>query len=510
MKRLAILLATEEYRNFRPTAFCFNDLDTLRNALVDYCDFAPQDILSRKLDINFTDSPATLIEEMKGLLRKAQPGDLVLFYYAGHGAYRDGDSYLVLPNTEPSLFATTAVPLRDVSDTFRNPELVNIRLFDSCHSGQDVRSPDADELNQEDFTRDILSGKSQGWMTFAACRDNELSYSDPSLQNGVFTYFLADSLRTYSEGEVIYPETLKLRVCDKVYDWAEKNGKKQTPTFNSSISGNVTFATRTTRSASLGVPPSASLSETLPVAEKSSRDVILDRLAKARGIGIVTAIDLFKAQTDAFADLESYIEKKKFEQFGKLERDFIQSEVSIDRLTYHQKVSICHAFEESKLQTRYRISIDRTYEEPEPQNDLFGMSNILGSFYDFGRKKARRLVSTAYNVSKSYEEPEGYIETVAIGDELVPTIAIWFILVPCLTRIACCYGYRLRYESENRQVDSSTAEPFIIPNSDRINWASVLDVPLNSLETKMFSSMTKQISKKLDYFELENKELYEK
>ena len=62
--------------------------------------------------------------------------------------------------------------------------------------------------------------------------------------HGIFTYFLCEEIRSVPAGEKVYPEFLKVPVCEKVYRHAESLGFEQSPTLNASISGNITVATR--------------------------------------------------------------------------------------------------------------------------------------------------------------------------------------------------------------------------------------------------------------------------
>lgn len=206
MKRFAILLGAEEYDFLQPTAFCHNDVILLKKTLIDYCDFAEQDVYDKLLSPKDDLQPAEILLEIKKLVDKSQVGDTVLFYYAGHGAYFNGDSYLILPNTKPDNIEKTSIPLRDISDLLRNDGRINVRIFDTCHSGQDVRASLVPNLNFKGFARDILTGSTSGWITLAACRENEYSYPDPRFGNGVFTYYLAEAIKEFEDEQDIFPE----------------------------------------------------------------------------------------------------------------------------------------------------------------------------------------------------------------------------------------------------------------------------------------------------------------
>lgn len=143
MKRFAIILSCEEYeneRNYANVAFADRDAQLLHDTLINYCDYAKQDVYLEQLTIFDKDrTPDAILGEIKSLISKAKPGDSVLFYFAGHGDYDSSESYLVFPNTKREELRTTALPIRDIQNILKNNGLLNISVLDCCHSGFDAR-----------------------------------------------------------------------------------------------------------------------------------------------------------------------------------------------------------------------------------------------------------------------------------------------------------------------------------------------------------------------------------
>ncbi len=242
MQRYAIILAAENYQYYPSTSFCHADAQLLYDTLVHSCDFAEQNVHLQLLQIEDKSSHLQIISRIEQLASNAEPGDTLLFYYAGHGHIFNDEPYLILPNTKPEDIVGTALPLRSISHVLRNKGKINIRIFDACHSGYDVRDPQTSD--DRGFIARVINEPSEGWITLAACRADEFSYPIPEFGNGAFTKALCDSIKEFDEHAEILPEMLKVKLCLKMEQFCTKYGISQTPTYNSSVSGNVIIAKR--------------------------------------------------------------------------------------------------------------------------------------------------------------------------------------------------------------------------------------------------------------------------
>jgi uncharacterized caspase-like protein len=242
MTRFAIIIGVEKYDHFSETKFAHADSTLMYSTLVEKCDYAKQNSLLLNISPDNKKSPSDVLAEIRSAISKSTPGDSVLFYFAGHGHYADGHAFLILPNTIPGAFESTALPLDDVSEELRDPHRLCFRIFDSCHSGLDVRDGQG-KLNAEGFVRTVTHENS-GWVTLAACRDDESSVCDAEIGHGVFTYHMCEYISDLGENDLVYPEMVKFHISDKVIQHAKKLGYSQTPTLNASISGNISLAIR--------------------------------------------------------------------------------------------------------------------------------------------------------------------------------------------------------------------------------------------------------------------------
>ena len=131
MTRYAIIISVEKYCHprFDPTPFTHADGKLLR--------FDPD----RKMRLHGSTLPVSFglipektktVDEILAEIRKtvegADKGDSVLFYFAGHGHLAKKDeAYLILPDTEPNKYESTALALEKISEELRQPEIACFR-----------------------------------------------------------------------------------------------------------------------------------------------------------------------------------------------------------------------------------------------------------------------------------------------------------------------------------------------------------------------------------------------
>ena len=203
MTRCAILIAAEKYVHFPATPFTHADAGLLHVTLTELCDYPAQHVLLLRLTLEDDKTPAELLDAIRKAVNGMERGDSVLFYFAGHGHCSDNRTYLLLPNTTAGAYETTALSLEDVSKELRTPERSCFRIFDACHSGVDVRG-DSELPDSSTFMRAVTHDAS-GWVTLAACSENQYSVADPQIGHGVFTHYLCEYIRGLNANEPVMP-----------------------------------------------------------------------------------------------------------------------------------------------------------------------------------------------------------------------------------------------------------------------------------------------------------------
>ena len=406
MTRFAILLATEEYKNFSKTSYCHADANQLRSVLVDECDYADQHVMLRLLSPTDSMTPGTLLDDIERLVAGATNGDTVLFYYSGHGHLHTGKTYLVLPHTERGRYEQTALPIDDIANRLRVPGQVNVRIFDTCHSGLDVRDG---EMDARGFTRAILDDRTHGWVTLASCSEDEFSYPDAGSGHGVFTGALCEVLRQMPPGPV-YPETLKLSVVQNVLARTERLGIKQTPVMNLSVRGNVAIAQRrqpVSRAAPVGEKPATldelnARSTTLRAfprlggkEHKERLDVYAKAIASALGASTPSLMSTQKSAFVALAPAQSMPDE--------LKRHIVQLVEYIGTKPIHQ----IHETEEA------------IYERP-----------AVGLLGEFAPRVKTGRTRTVYSVRQSDDWPASYCAMTVKSDGYLPDFLLLYYLIP--------------------------------------------------------------------------------
>ena len=141
------------------------------------------------------------------LKQKAATGDMVIIYFAGHGATErdslspDGDGlekYILAYDSRLDDLYASALPMREITHIFhriRSERLVFIA--DACYSGASggrTVGVSGFRANISDTFLDRLS-KGKGRVILTASSTNEVSVENDALKHGVFTYYLIEGLK---------------------------------------------------------------------------------------------------------------------------------------------------------------------------------------------------------------------------------------------------------------------------------------------------------------------------
>ncbi|HEU4439215.1 MAG TPA: caspase family protein [Methylomirabilota bacterium] len=146
------------------------------------------------------------------LARSAHKDDLVVIYFAGHGASevdqrgveRDGLSkYLVPIDADPDDLYSSALPMDEMQNVLQRIEAERVTVFlDACYSGaaggRTFASTKTRGVTVDDVFLDRLT-RSKGRAIVTASRPAEVSIELPDLGHGVFTYYLVRGLQGYAD-----------------------------------------------------------------------------------------------------------------------------------------------------------------------------------------------------------------------------------------------------------------------------------------------------------------------
>ncbi len=189
-----------------------------------------------------------------GLKGAADSDDMVIIFYAGHGATErdamsmDGDGlekYILAYDTDPSDLFSTALPMRDLALIFhriRSERLIFIA--DACYSGasggRTVSMTGLRANIADTFLDRIAAGRGKVIITASAA--NEVSVERDELQHGVFTYYLLEGLKgpadTDGDGLVTVDEVYRY-VSDRV---PQATGQEQHPVKKGAVEGSLVLS----------------------------------------------------------------------------------------------------------------------------------------------------------------------------------------------------------------------------------------------------------------------------
>jgi hypothetical protein len=423
MARYAIIIGAEQYTHFPPTAFAHADADLIHQTLTELCDYPGQHALLLKLSPSVAMQPAKVLEAIRKAVDGSTIGDSVLFYFAGHGHFADGRGYLILPDTVPGAYETTALGLDDISKELRRPERACFRVFDACHSGLDVRDGGAPDSSA--FIRAVTHDGS-GWVTLAACREDQYSIPDPQIGQGVFTHYFCDYIRGLKPDEAVLPELVKVGIADRVCDHARRLGYTQTPTLNASISGNISLALR--RADPSPPKPAAATSPTgddLASRIRSLRDVpnMFDRAHLEQ---------LLKFLTES---VKSELEARNKLSPGPI---VIGSPIRATDIPDNMHRDIVTLAQRNGLQSRHEL----TRWEEDQESPLNALTFSIAAFYQQRREKKQ----VRYNIWQSSDLPESAVVLEIAGDgRCVPTLKVLLYVLP-LQLTTCLLVSAFRHE----------------------------------------------------------------
>ena len=215
----AIIISIENYNestDFPKVDFATKDAQNFTKALLtlgyDEDDFL---ILS-----NEKATKTAILSKVKKFVTKVTGNDRVIFYFAGHGFYEEGQNLIAPVDAITTDKKGTCIPLLELVDFLRKSQSSkNILFLDCCHSGflthdkirEAITSFKSEELIYEYGGEEFCVG-------FASCKSDEESISHVKLQNGVWTHFLVKALS--GDAGNIYEEGLLF--SDKLQSYLRK------------------------------------------------------------------------------------------------------------------------------------------------------------------------------------------------------------------------------------------------------------------------------------------------
>jgi uncharacterized caspase-like protein len=186
---------------------------------------------------------ANILGELSAVAQSAGEGDLLLFYFSGHGMADGGESYLLSRDTRLSAPKHTAVAMRDVHELMdQSSARAKVIVVDACHSGASIGK--AEPVMTPEFIQRVFE-EAQGMAVLASCMQKQQSWEWSEKKRSAFTYYLLDALRGQADldkkGFVTVSDVSRY-VTDGVKSWAAQRGVPQTPTLQYTVAGDIILA----------------------------------------------------------------------------------------------------------------------------------------------------------------------------------------------------------------------------------------------------------------------------
>jgi hypothetical protein len=243
----AVVVGIDSYPNIRPLKYAVADARAFYELLVTGNQVPVENVfLLLNEQATLQELRSTLGTKVKN---KAGADDMVIIYFAGHGATErdmmspDGDGlekYLLPHGADPNDLYASALPMREVAHIFhriRSERLVFVA--DACYSGASggrTVSVSGVRANLSDRFLERLAG-GKGKVIITASSANEVSVEKDELGHGVFTYYLVQGLRGPADADAD-----GLITVDEAYRYVSEKvpaatGQEQHPVKKGSVEG---------------------------------------------------------------------------------------------------------------------------------------------------------------------------------------------------------------------------------------------------------------------------------
>lgn len=233
-QKWAVVVGVSKYQNSGIPSLNYADKDA--EALAEFLkrpEGGGYDAEHMKVLLNEQATLSNLKDALINFLGQAIDTDLVLIYFAGHGApepARKQNIYLLTYDSDPNALGTTAFPMWDIQTVLgRYINAKRIIVFsDACHSGnisvnfatRGVSVTEENLVNQ--YLMDLAKSK-RGIVVFTASASGEVSQEFPEMGHGVFTFYLLEGMKGNADFNNDYTVTI-----NELMQYVEEQVKRKT------------------------------------------------------------------------------------------------------------------------------------------------------------------------------------------------------------------------------------------------------------------------------------------
>jgi hypothetical protein len=189
---------------------------------------------------------SNILRALQHVSRNAEPDEVVLFYFSGHGARGNHnrsrtESYLIAQDSRWDVLEETALSLSQIREILgTTPAKMALIILDCSYAGAATKEERAEVVSQE-FLEHVVeeAGIRPEIAVLASCARDQASveYSWPGGVQGVFTHFLLEALSGGADvkdrGYVTVNDAYNY-VDKKMQEWSRLHRNEQTPAIEAS------------------------------------------------------------------------------------------------------------------------------------------------------------------------------------------------------------------------------------------------------------------------------------
>lgn len=197
-QRWALLIGVNDYAELQHLRFCSKDMQVLATQLVT-SGFPEKNVFllyDEAKDKKYLPLKANIEKQLELVLKLAEPDDVVLVAFSGHGMHLDGKSYLCPTEADIESPERTMVAVDTLYDRLNGCRAAfKLLLVDACRddprpAGKRSATP------KEDLQKLGVSFERppEGILLLASCGPGQVSWEDEKLGHGVFMNYVVEGL----------------------------------------------------------------------------------------------------------------------------------------------------------------------------------------------------------------------------------------------------------------------------------------------------------------------------
>ncbi len=198
-ERWAVLIGVNDYADLNDLQYGKSDAAALAERLTQ-AGFARENVFllaDGAADSKDLPTKSNIEARIRNVLGVAEPGDLVLVSFSGHGVHLDGKTYLCPADARTESPEATMIPLQLVYDSLNRCRAARKLLWvDACRN--DPRQ--SGSRSATEYAKSVagvlesLRAPPEGILTLASCAAGQVSWEENEFGHGVFIHYLLEGI----------------------------------------------------------------------------------------------------------------------------------------------------------------------------------------------------------------------------------------------------------------------------------------------------------------------------